>query len=100
VGTNKLGVAVTVGNHATKKEVDVFVPDSNVSPPYSLLVLGILSFSSGIVFTCIGKVLVRFRGWVYRAEEPKRFWAEVQMYYLGGVFFIGYFLYLVNWFSN
>jgi hypothetical protein len=65
-------------------------------PPYSLLILGAISFSAAVVWTCTGKAWVRFHGWVYRAKEPNRFWWEVAMYYLGGVFFIGYFLYLVT----
>ena len=40
----------------------------------------------------MGKVWVRFNGWVYRAQEPRIFWGEVALYYLGGVCFIGYFL--------
>jgi len=40
----------------------------------------------------MGKVLVRFTGWVYRAKEPGWFWYEVAIDYLIGAFFIGYFL--------
>jgi len=48
--------------------------------------------SAATVWTCMGKVWVRFNGWVYRANEPRSFWWEVALYYLGGVCFIGYFL--------
>jgi len=37
----------------------------------------------------MGKSYVRFQGWVYRSEEPKKFWWSVATYYLGGIFFIG-----------
>jgi len=44
----------------------------------------------------MGKVWVRFSGWVYRAEKPVTFWWEVALDCLIGVWFIGYFLY-VGW---
>jgi len=62
-------------------------------PPFIFLILGIISISAAVTFTRMGKVWVRFNGWVYRAEEPRVFWGEVIVYYLGGVFFVGYFLY-------
>jgi hypothetical protein len=48
------------------------------------------------VSTCTGKSWGRFGGFVYRAEEPNQFWWLVATYYLIGVCFIGYFLYLVT----
>jgi len=72
---------------------DLFSP---LGPPYILLILGVISFFAAVVWTCTGKVWVRFHGWVYRAEEPNRFVWEVAMYYLGGVFLVGFFLYKVN----
>ena len=42
--------------------------------PYLFLILGIISFSLAVVWTCIGKARTRFQGWVYRAEEPNQFW--------------------------
>jgi hypothetical protein len=65
-------------------------------PPYVFLILGILSISAAVVFTCTGKVWVRFNGWVYRAKEPGWFWWEVALYYLGGVWFVGDFLYCIT----
>ena len=61
-----------------------------VKPPHIFFVLGILSVSAATVFTCMGKVWIRFSGWLYRAEEPGWFWWNVALYYLIGVFFIGY----------
>lgn len=61
-------------------------------PPYFFLIVGIVLISAATVWTCMGKVWVRFNGWVYRAKEPRSFWWEVALYYLGGVCFIGYFL--------
>jgi hypothetical protein len=68
--------------------------------PYYYLILGIILFSLGVLWTCIGKARARFGGWVYRAQEPTQFWLVVAVYYLGGVIFIGYFLYKVHAPSN
>jgi ABC-type cobalamin transport system permease subunit len=65
-------------------------------PPQIFLILGVISFSAAVVFTCTGKVWVRFNGWVYRAQEPKWFWWEVGLDYLIGVGFIGCFLFRVT----
>ena len=62
-------------------------------PPYLFLALGVASISAAVVFTCIGKVWVRFNGWVYRAKEPRWFWWEVILDYFIGVCFIGVFLF-------
>ena len=70
------------------------MPDLNslLGPPYDLLILGVISLSAAVVFTCIGKVWVRLNGWVYRAKEPGWFWWEVALDYVIGLCFIGYFL--------
>ena len=71
----------------------LLTPDlaSLLRPPYIFLILGVVSISAAAVFTCMGKVWVRFNGWVYRAKEPGWFWWEVALDYLIGVCFIGYF---------
>lgn len=69
--------------------------NSLLKPPYIFLIVGILSTSAAVVYTCLGKVWVRFNGWVYRAEKPGTFWVEVALYYLGGLWFVGYFWYKV-----
>ena len=73
------------------------MPDlhSLMRPPYIYLILAIVFFSAAVVWTCTGKAWIRFHGWVYRAEEPNRFWLEVAAYFLGGVLFIGLFMYEV-----
>jgi uncharacterized membrane protein len=62
-----------------------------LKPPYTLFDLGVFLLFLGAVYTYIGKAYVRFSGWVYRADEPKRYWLEVATYYLGGVVCIGLF---------
>jgi hypothetical protein len=37
---------------------------------------------------------------IYRAEEPRTFWVDVALYYLGGVWSLGYFLYKIYGLSN
>ncbi len=64
-----------------------------LKPPYVFLLLGDISISAAALFTVYGKVWVRFHGWVYRAKEPRWFWWEVVLYFLVGVWFVGYFLY-------
>jgi hypothetical protein len=67
-----------------------------IKSPYLFLILGLISISASAVFICLGKVWVRFNGWVFRAEEPRSFWGEVAAYSLVGVAFVGYFLYLLT----
>ncbi len=74
--------------------------DSLLRPPYIFLVLGVVSISAAVVFTCMGKVWVRANGWVYRTKEPKWFWWEVALDYLIGLCFIGYFLFRMSDSSN
>jgi len=62
-----------------------------IKSPYYFLILGVIFFSLGLVWTCTGKASARYR-WVYRSQEPTAFWWVVAMYYLGGVLFIGIFL--------
>jgi hypothetical protein len=68
---------------------------SLLTPPYLNLTLGLISFSAAVVWTCTGKAWIRFHGWVYRAEEPNRFWLEVVTYYLIAAVFIGVFIHKV-----
>jgi len=69
--------------------------NSLIRPPYIFLILGVISISAAAVFTCTGKVWVRFSGWVYRAKEPGWFWYEVAVDYIIGACFIGYFLFKI-----
>lgn len=73
-----------------------FIMPDFLRPPYVFLILGVLSISAATVFVCIGKMWVRFKGWVYRAKEPRWFWWEAALDYVIGVCFIGYFFHLVT----
>jgi hypothetical protein len=61
-------------------------------PPSGFLILGVISFSAAVVWTCIGKARARFGGWVYRAQEPIVFWMVVATYYLAALLFVGVYL--------
>jgi len=67
-----------------------------IRSPYIFLILGFISFIAVVVWTNTGKAWIRFHGWVYRTQEPKRFWWEVTMDCLIGIIFFGIFLYLKN----
>jgi hypothetical protein len=69
-------------------------------PPYSLLTFGVFLLILAVVYTYAGKVFAPFHGWIYRADEPKRYWLEVAIYYLGGVCMIALSLYRSGVFSN
>ena len=47
-------------------------PDSDSTPPYILLTLGVILFFAAALWTYAGKARIRFHGWVYGAEEPIR----------------------------
>ena len=75
------------------------MPDSGASqtPQYIVLTIGSILLFAAVMWTYTGKAWVRLNGgWVYRAEEPKRFWLEVAIYYVVGISFIGSFFYLMN----
>jgi hypothetical protein len=78
----------------------LFVPDSNVRPPYIFLILGAISFFVGMISTFTGETWARFGHVVYRAKEPNEFWWIVAIYYVAAVYFIGYFFYIVFGLSN
>jgi hypothetical protein len=73
----------------------LFVPGSYVEPPYGLLWIGIFLLFLAVAGTCTGEAWARFGQRVYRAKDPKQFWWVIAIYSLGGVGFIGYFLYKV-----
>ena len=60
---------------------------------HRFLLIGIVLLVMTAVFTLSGETLERYHGIVCRAEEPKRFWCDVVMYFIAGLFFIGLYLY-------
>ena len=62
---------------------------------YFMLLFGIFWLALALIGTFTGKTLTRFHGVIRKTE--KGFWGWVIFYYLGGIFFIGDFLYKANW---
>ena len=60
---------------------------------HGFLLIGIVLLIMTVVFTLSGETLERDHGIVYCAKEPKRFWWDVVVYFLAGLFFIGLYLY-------
>jgi len=73
---------------------------SLLSPPYIFLILGVIFIFAAACWMYMGKAWVRFNGWVYRAKEPKWFWWQVVVCFLGGAAFVARFLYEVVGPSN
>jgi len=64
--------------------------------PYYYLVVGAILLLAAVVSTLTGKTYGRYLGVVSRAKAPTDFWWGVAIYYIGGLCFIGYFLYKVR----
>jgi membrane protease YdiL (CAAX protease family) len=62
---------------------------------HRFLLIGIALLVATAVFTLSGETLERNRGIVYHAKEPKRFWWDVVLYFIAGLFFIG-----LYWYQN
>ena len=60
---------------------------------HRFLLIGIVLLIAAAVFTLSGETLERYHGIVYRSKKPKRFWWDVVLYFLSGLFFIGLYLY-------
>lgn len=68
------------------------MPDWRGNPPFGWFVSGVVFLALAVGGTLTGVALAG-GGRVYRAEESKQFWWLIALYYLGGVGFIGHFLY-------
>jgi uncharacterized BrkB/YihY/UPF0761 family membrane protein len=56
-----------------------------------MLLVGMFFTALATVFTFNGWCIDRFRGKIYRAEDPKGFWQVVIIYYVLGVICLGVF---------
>ncbi|HUA99525.1 MAG TPA: hypothetical protein VMA34_14435 [Terracidiphilus sp.] len=63
---------------------------------HRLLLIGIVLLVVAVVFTLTGESIGRYQGLVNRAENPKRFWWNVALFFLGGIIFIGLYLYHIS----
>lgn len=64
--------------------------------PLLCLTWGFFEFSVGLYGALYGRVRGRYSGWVYRADQPKKFWSDVVTSFLAGLVMIGYSLYLAS----
>jgi hypothetical protein len=53
--------------------------------PNTLFAFGVFVLLLGLVYLISGKVWVRFQGWVYSNEEPRRYWLELALYFVCGL---------------
>ena len=63
---------------------------------YTFLIMGIVLMVMTLIFTLTGTCLVKYRGIVHRAEDPKKFWQNIALYFLLGLVSLGLYLYTVN----
>lgn len=64
------------------------------SSPIYYLLIGTVCFFVALASAFSGKSWGRFRGVVYRDKEPRKFWELVIVYFLIGLCFVAYALYL------
>jgi hypothetical protein len=63
-------------------------PSKDLGPP-GWLIFGIFLLGLGVVGLLTGESLVRFRGVIYRANEPREFWESIATDFLCGSLLIG-----------
>jgi hypothetical protein len=63
---------------------------------HRFLLIGIIVLVIAVIFTLAGESLERYGRMVSRAETPKRYWWNVAMYYLGGIFFVALYFYQIS----
>jgi sterol desaturase/sphingolipid hydroxylase (fatty acid hydroxylase superfamily) len=59
---------------------------------HRLLLIGIVLMVLAAVFALAGEAFEPRHGFVCRTEEPKRFWWNVVLFFLSGLFFIGFYI--------
>jgi hypothetical protein len=57
------------------------------------LVMGTVLMAMVLFFTLTGRCLVKYRGIVSRAEDPKEFWENIAVYSVLGLVCFGLYLY-------
>lgn len=68
--------------------------------PFVIATLGATSLFAGTAWTVTGKAWDRYRGWVYRTKEPRRYWWNVAAYCVVGAGLIAGFWFKVHSGSN
>jgi hypothetical protein len=63
---------------------------------HRFLLIGIIVLVIAVIFTLTGESPERYGRMVSRAETPKRYWWNVAMYSLGGIFFVALYFYQIS----
>jgi len=58
--------------------------------------MGIVLVAMTVIFTLTGQCLVKYRGIVSRAEDPKTFWQNIALYFVLGLICLGLYLYTLS----
>ena len=69
------------------------MPHWNSQSPYVELIVGAAFLVLAVGGTLTGETLARFRGWIYRTDDPKSFRWVLVIYYLTGACLIGRFFF-------
>jgi energy-coupling factor transporter transmembrane protein EcfT len=67
-----------------------------INRQHRFLLIGIVLLLVAVVFTLTGETFERYGGIVRGAEEPKRFWWDVALFYLGGILFIALYFFSIS----
>jgi hypothetical protein len=62
----------------------------------AFLITGSVLMGVTLISTLTGTCLVKYRGFVFRAEDPKEFWRNVALYCVLGLISLGLYLYTFN----
>jgi hypothetical protein len=62
----------------------------------TFLIMGVALMAVTLISILTGTCLVKYEGFVYRAEDPKKFWEAVGTYCVLGLICLGFYLYTIN----
>ena len=57
-------------------------------------IMGIILIGVALIFTLTGRCLVKYRGIIHRAEDPKEFWQNIAVYCALGIVCLGIYVYI------
>jgi hypothetical protein len=63
---------------------------------HSSLIIRTVLMGVTLISILTGTCIVKYRGFVFRAEQPKEFWQNVALYFVLGLVFLGLYLYTFN----
>ena len=57
-------------------------------------IMGIVLIGLALIFALTGRCLVKYRGIIYRADDPKEFWQNIAVYCVLGLVCLGLYVYI------